>query len=127
MAMQNKLMGRKSLLVFLAVMMVGGGAGLWWPTSASSAGITAAPRPFIPHRIPQQVITQANEDARRYQAVPPPGRSSAPGGVLDALPDGATTLSIGGATYYMAGGAYYRPVYQGDRVAYQAVENPYQP
>jgi hypothetical protein len=126
MAMMNKLAARKSLLVFLAVMMVGGGAGLWRPISASAAGVAAAPRPFIPHRVPQQVITQAHEDARRYQAVPP-GQSSGPGRVLNVLPDGATVLTIGGATYYMAGGVYYRPVYQGDKVVYQAVENPYQP
>jgi hypothetical protein len=126
MAMMNKLVVRKSLLVFLAVMMVGGGAGLWWPMSATAAGFAAAPRPFIPHLLPQQVITRANEDARRYQAVPQ-GQSSGPGGVLNVLPEGATTLSIGGATYYMAGGVYYRPVYQGNEVVYQAVENPYQP
>lgn len=124
--MRNKLVLRKSLLAFLAIMTVSGGAGLWWPTSASPAGIAAAPRPFVPRPMPQQVITQANEDARRYQAVPPPP-AAAPGGVLNALPDDATPLTIGGATYYLAGGNYYRPVYQGSQVVYQAVANPYMP
>jgi hypothetical protein len=125
--MQNKFVHRRSFLAFLAIMTVGAVAGLWWPAPASPGGggfVAAAPRNFVPHQMPQQLITRANEDARRYQAVPIPGRSAAMGRVLDAVPEGAVALSIGGATYYMAGGVYYRPVYQGNKVVYQVVPNP---
>jgi hypothetical protein len=143
--MQNKLVLRKSLLAFMAIVMVAEVAGLWWPTPASPGGggvVAAAPRNFVPHPmvLPQQIITKAREDAQRYQAVPTKsregvpagaqgevamaGRSSAMGRVLDTMPDGAVALSIGGATYYMAAGVYYRPIYQGDQVVYQVVGNP---
>lgn len=138
---------QKSVLAFLAILLFGGVAGLSGPVAASPGGpgggraVAAVPRSFIPHRMvmPQQIITRANEDAQRYQAVPAKsrrevpdvqgevaqaGRASAMGRVLDAMPDGAVALTIGGATYYMAAGVYYRPIYQGDKVVYQMVANP---
>ena len=140
-----KLVVQKTLLVFLAIVMFGEVGGLWGPAAASPGGgraVAAVPRSFVPHQmvLPQQLITKDREDAQRYQAVPTKsrggvpagaqgevamaGRSSAMGRVLDTVPDGAVALSIGGATYYMAGGVYYRPIYQGDKVVYQKVENP---
>jgi len=137
---------QKSLVAFLVIVLFGEVAGLWGPAAASPGGgraVAAVPRSFIPHRMamPPQTINRANEDAQRYQAVPAKssreaavdtqggvamaGRSSARGRVLDTMPDGAVALAIGGATYYMAGGVYYRPVYQGDKVVYQMVENPH--
>lgn len=137
---------QKSLLAFLAILLFGEVGGLWGPAAASPGGgraVAAVPRSFIPHRMamPQQLINRANEDAQRYQAVPAKsqrdvaadaqgevavaGRSSTMGRVLDTMPNGAVALAIGGATYYMAGGVYYRPIYQGDTVVYQVVENPY--
>jgi hypothetical protein len=136
---------QKSLLVFLAIILLGEVAGLWGPAAASPPGgraVAAVPRSFVPHQMvmPQQMIQRANEDAQRYQAVPAKsrgeaavdtpgggamaGRSSATGRVLDTLPDGAEGMTIGGTTYYMAGGVYYRPIYQGDKVVYQMVANP---
>ena len=125
---------QKSLLAFLVIVLFGEVVGLWGPAAASPGGgraVAAVPRSFI----------HANERAQRYQAVPAKsrreaavdtqggvamaGRSSARGRVLDTMPDGAVALAVGGATYYMAGGVYYRPVYQGDKVVYQVVENPY--
>jgi hypothetical protein len=136
---------QKSVLAFLVILLLGNFAGLWGPAAASPGGgraVAAVPRSFVPHRVvmPQQMINQANEDAKRYQAVPaksqqevaadaqrgvaPAGPSSALGRVLDTMPDGAVALVIGGATYYMAGGVYYRPIFQGDKVVYQMVGNP---
>jgi hypothetical protein len=136
---------QKSLLVVLAIILLGEVAGLCGPAAASPPGgraVAAVPRSFVPHQMvmPQQMIQRANEDAQRYQAVPAEsrreagtdapggvamaGRSSATGRVLDTMPDRAEALTIGGATYYMAGGVYYRPVYQGDKVVYQIVGNP---
>lgn len=128
---------QKSLLAFLAILLFGEVAGLSAPAAASPGGpgggraVAAVPRNFIPHpmAMPQQVITRANEDAQRYQAVPAKSRREVPadsamGRVLDAMPDGAVALTISGATYYMAAGVYYRPIYQGDKVVYQMVKNP---
>jgi hypothetical protein len=137
---------QKCVLAFLAIVLCGELAGLWGPAAAGPGGgraVAAVPRSFVPHRMvmPSQLINQANEDAQRYQAVPAQsgrdvaadapggvamaGRSAAMGRVLDTLPDGAVALAIGGATYYMAGGIYYRPIYQGDTVVYQMVEDPH--
>jgi len=46
------------------------------------------------------------------------------GATVAALSASARPVVYGGTTYYQDGGNYYKQCYEGDEVAYCAVENP---
>jgi hypothetical protein len=69
---------------------------------------------------------EAVEGPRGNEAVRGPAGNVAVGTRVTVLPANASTVVVGGNTYYMAGEVYYQPYYSGAEVTYVVVVPPQQ-
>ena len=46
------------------------------------------------------------------------------GAMVDSIPDGSTSTTVDGDSYFIYDDTYYRPFYSGSDVVYRVVEEP---
>ena len=83
--------------------------------ASASAASAAAPAPPQPAAAPPP----SQPAAQKYSAVPT-------GTIVAKLPEGCTSVVVGGASYSDCGGVFYKAVFQGNNLVYVVVEKPVQ-